>query len=151
MYGQSVKQQFLYVKIRPVIILYPRIGIPGNIRPNPSKSVKIRHMYVRARVRLCVCRHSYKQMYPYISVHLRTHGNHLAHAYDMQRCLPSIVRIGCNPRLLFLRLGSGCIQNCVMSQKCIVSTLSNPSTNSTFAVTPLALTPLVRSQVVYSI
>ena len=127
-------------------MLYLRIGIPGYIRPNPSKSVNICHMYVYACVWLCVCRHSSINIYPYMSIHLRTHGNHLAHAYGMQRCLPSIVRIGYDPRLLFLRLGLGCMQNSVMSQTCIFSTCSNPSKNNTFAVTPLVLTPLVRNQ-----
>ena len=35
------------------------------------------------------------------------------------------------------------MQNCVISQKCMFSTCSNPSTNSIFVVTPLVLTPLI--------
>ena len=36
--------------------------------------------------------------------------------------------------------------HCVISQTCIFSTCSNPSTHSTFAVTPLVSTPLIRNQ-----
>ena len=68
--------------------------------------------------------------------------------YDMQCCLPSSVRIGCDPRFWFLRLGLGCIQNDIISQQCqgMYYICSNPANDLTFAATPLVLTPFVRNQ-----
>ena len=103
-------------------------------------------MYVCARVWLCVCRHSSITDVP-IHVHTPAYTWKPPCACIWHAALlPSIVRIGCDPRLLFLRLGLNCMQTCVMSQKYSFSTCSNASTNSTFAVTPLVLTPLLHNQ-----
>ena len=60
-----------------------------------------------------------------VQAFVHNHGDNLAHAYGMLRCLLSVVRMGCDPRLLFLRFGLGCMQICVMPSTCICNSFFN--------------------------
>ena len=82
---------------------------------------------------------------PYTCVRMETTLRmHMACSVACQALFALVVIHGC----CFFDLGLvACIQHCVIFPNFIFSICSNPSTNSTFAVTPLVLTPLVRNQV----
>ena len=117
-------------------------GTSALIRQNPSKSVTCIYVHVFG---FAVQAFVHEQMYPYTCVHMEsTLRMRMACSVACQALFASVVIHGC----CFFDLGLVAFKIASCPQTTILVRFPNPSKNSTFAVTPFVLTPLVRNQTI---